>query len=296
MLSSKFYTWHNYRCVYDLYPENGNSAATFPILLIHPIGVGLSRHFWDRFCRGWQQHNQQNLIYNSDLLGCGESDKPHVAYYPHDWAAQLQYFVENIIQKPVIIIVQGALLPIALELSTQKPHLVAGLILAGPPAIPLISQKAPIWQQKLIWNLLDSGLGKLFYRYARREKFLADFSARQLFNSATDVDKEWLDSLGAGAEDLESRHAVFAFLAGFWLQGYREANANLQQPTLVVVGEGASSISKAGKKLSADQWLADYLAILPQGEGVKIPGRNVLPYESTTEFIQAIAPFVQKLS
>jgi hypothetical protein len=58
---------------------------------------------------------------------------------------------------------------------------------------------------------------------------------------------------------------------------------------LVVVGDKASSISRAGKQDTPDQRLADYLKCLSGGKGVKIAGRNVLPYESTSEFVAAIA-------
>ena len=55
---------------------------------------------------------------------------PSVAYYPVDWAEQLQYFLETIVQKPVILIVQGALFPVAISLVKlqQKSNLISGLI------------------------------------------------------------------------------------------------------------------------------------------------------------------------
>lgn len=42
--------------------------------------------------------------------------------------------------------------------------------------------------------------------------------------------------------------------------------------------------------------MADYLKRLPQAQGIQLAGRNVLPYESTAEFIEAIAPFVENIS
>lgn len=146
-------------------------------------------------------------------------------------------------------------------------------------------------QQKLTWNLLDSPLGTAFYFYARRPQFLSSFSTRQLFANADCVDAEWLDMLAKGATNPASRYAVNSFLAGFWRQNYRSAIAAITQPTLVVVGDKASSISRAAGQDTPDQRLADYLECLPQGEGVKNAGRNVLPYESTTEFTATVAAF-----
>ncbi|MFQ4146260.1 alpha/beta hydrolase [Chlorogloeopsis sp. ULAP02] len=293
---TQFYTWHNYRCAYEVFKPINSTSQSIPLLLIHPVGVGLSRQFWQRFCREWYQQGNSNQIYNPDLLGCGESDKPHVACTPGDWAEQLRHFVQTVVQKPVIVVVQGALFAVAIELVKKEPNLIAGLVIATPPAWPLIQKEAPEWQKKGVWNLLNSPLGHLFYRYARREKFLRNFSIKQLFESANSVDAEWLNTLRTGAEDIASRYAVFSFLAGFWLKDYSSAVVCIKQPALVVVGENVSSISQEGKELTADEWLADYLTALPQASVKKAPGRNVLPYESTTEFVSAISPFINEIS
>ncbi|BAY10710.1 alpha/beta fold hydrolase [Calothrix sp. NIES-2098] len=293
---TQFYNWHNYRCAYEVQQPNSSPPQGIPLLLIHPIGVGLSRQFWQRFCREWYQTGHRNQIYNPDLLGCGESDMPHVAYTPDDWAEQLHYFLQTVVQKPVIVLVQGGLLPIALRLIPKEPKLIHSLILSGPPAWPIITKKVPAWRQKLAWNLFDSPFGNAFYRYARTTKFLRSFSTRQLFASGDMVDSEWLDTLVVGAKNTASRHAVFSFLSSFWRQDYSKEIASIQQPTLVVVGEQASSISREGKVATPEERLADYLAYLPQGRGIKIAGRNVLPYESTSEFVSAIAPFIDEFA
>ncbi|MFW9261121.1 alpha/beta fold hydrolase [Nostoc sp. CALU 546] len=293
---SQFYSWQNYRCAYEIHQPINTTSEGVPLLLIHPIGVGLSRQFWQRFCREWYDRGQRNSIYNPDLLGCGESDMPHIAYTPSDWAEQLQYFLQTVVQRPVIVVVQGALLPVAIQLVQKESNLIAGLVLSGPPAWDLMTNKPPKWQEKFLWNVLDSPFGSAFYRYARTQTFLRSFSTRQLFASENAVDAEWLNTLIAGAENLASRHAVFSFLAGFWRQDYTSFIASIEQPTLAVMGETASSISQDNKKETPDERLAHYLACLPQGRGIKINGRNVLPYESTAEFVAAIATFINEVS
>lgn len=290
------YTWNNYRCTYELYQSNGNNADKTPLVLVHPIGVGLSHHFWDRFCQEWLNKGYKNPIYNPDLLGCGESDMPHVAYYPSDWAEQLQYFIKTVVQKPVILVVQGALLPVGIALTRLQPNYIKGLVLSGPPTVSLITENKSSFSQKLRWNLLfDSAFGNAFYRYARSEKFLRSFSINQLFANEQDVDREWLDTLKIGAKNPDSRYAVFSFLAGFWRKNWQEEIGTINQPTLIVMGEAASSIAKSNQRDKSDERLNDYLKYFPNPKGVKIPGRNVLPYESTSEFVQAIAPFIQQL-
>lgn len=290
----QYYTcWGSTRCAYEVH---GNSAEPLPpLLLIPPIGVGLSRHFWDRFIHTWQSQGLPHPLYVPDLLGCGDSDMPRAACTPGDWADQLKVLVEQVIQVPVVVISQGASLPIALELIPKLQPEAKGLVMAGPPAWPVITKETPQWQRKAIWSLLDSPLGRGFYQYARRPAFLESFSVRQLFGSAQDVDQEWLGMLDQGSRDPASRFAVFSFLAGFWRNNYESAIRSLPCPTLVVMGEAASSISQEGKQETPDQRLQIYLDHLTSGEGVKMPGRNVLPYESTQHFVSTVAAFIHRL-
>lgn len=289
---SEFYTWQGYRCAYELYPSTRDSDI--PLVLLHPIGVGLSRYFWHRFCGEWRQRGYENPIYNPDLLGCGESQMPRVAYTPADWAGQVQYFIQTVVKKPVILLAQGAEFTLALALLQHDSSMIQGLVLAGPPAWAVMTQETPTWQQKVTWNLLDSLLGSAFYRYARRRQFLESFSERQLFADASKIDAQWLDTLLDGAVNPDSRYAVFSFLAGFWRQDYEKAIASISLPTLVVVGEKATSISRKGLAETPEQRIAQYLKHLPHGQARQISGRNVLPYESTAEFVAVVAEFVRQ--
>jgi pimeloyl-ACP methyl ester carboxylesterase len=223
---------------------------------------------------------------------------PRIAYTPADWAEQLQYFLQTIVKKPVVLLVQGAELAVALSLVQRQtePNYIQGLVLAGPPAWAVMTDETPTWQQKLTWNILDSPVGSAFYRYARRPQFLRSFSERQLFADDSAVDAQWLDSLLGGAVNPASRYAVFSFLAGFWRQDYEKAIAAISQPTLVVVGEKATSISRTGQSETPEQRSREYLKHLPQGVSRQIPGRNVLPYESTAEFVAVVAEFVNQLT
>lgn len=293
---SQFYHWESYRCAYEIHQPINSTVSDIPILLIHPIGVGLSRQFWQRFCGEWYNTNDDNIIYNPDLLGCGESDTPWKAYTPLDWAKQLQYFLQTVVQKPVIVISQGALSPVAIELFKLEPNLITGLIFSGPTAWSVTIKNAPKWQQKLLWSVFSSPIGNWFFRYARTRKFLSSFSKKQLFASSEAVDEEWLDTLSADAENMGGRYAVFSFLARFWQRDYSGDIAAIHKPTLIVLGETASAISKEGKTETPDERMADYLTCLPQGRGIKIKGRNVLPYESTVDFVLAISSFVKELS
>ena len=304
----KTYTWKDYRCRYEEVSSEKDVGNHSPaLLLVHPIGVGLSNQFWSPFIEQWVHSPAvHNTIYSPDLLGCGESDMPKKAYRPQDWAEQLAYFIEEVVKGPVVLVVQGALLPVAVALMAeheQAAKQVKGLVLSGPPAWRLMTTPTEEWKQSLAWSLFASPLGNAFYRYARREKFLRDFSKKQLFERAEDVSETWLSMLSEGAQDLASRYAVFSFLAGFWRQDYSGAIAQIQQPVLVVMGDEASTIDRKTaqtvRKVTdnpSQKRLQEYMDHFPRAQGVSIPGRNVLPYESTAEFVEVVVPFVKDLA
>ncbi|MEA5466651.1 alpha/beta fold hydrolase [Leptothoe sp. PORK10 BA2] len=292
------YRWQQYTCSYELQKSDSNAT---PLLLIHPIGVGLAGPFWQPFMDQWREHdpmgNQGRDLYVPDLLGCGQSELPRRPYSPRDWAEQLHCLISEVIQRPVILVVQGALLPVALELMADKTMAqgVAGAVLSGPPAWRLITEPTAPWRQRLNWSLFASPLGWGFYQYARRRGFLQSFSQRQLFARSEDVTEAWLAMLDQGSRDMATRYAVFSFLAGFWRQDYGAAIAASQKPILVIMGETASTIDRTAQDTTAQQRLTDYTSHFPQAQGVTIPGRNVLPYESTKEFIAVLRPFVNGL-
>ncbi|CAD5982248.1 alpha/beta fold hydrolase [Planktothrix agardhii] len=299
---SKSYNWQGYECYYEYYPTvNPNIDNDISLLLIHPIGVGLSGNFWYRFCQESRENGLNHAIYNPDLIGCGNSDIPKFAYYPQDWAEQLHYFLQNIIQKPVIVVVQGALLPVAIALTQlqnkSNSNLIKGLILSGPPAWRVMNEPSSEKQQKLVWNLFfDSPIGNLFWLYARRRQFIESFSIRQLFAKAEDVDQNWLDLLETGSKNDQSRYAVYSFLAGFWRQNYMDIMAEISIPTLAVFGTTASSISRSGFSETPEQRCQLYEKGWKNCQSAIIPGRNVLPYESTSEFVKIVAKFIRQLT
>lgn len=299
--ATQFYEWKDYRCAYEVH-HSSDDASTPPLLLIHPIGVGLSRWFWHPFCQTWVNSHYPGTLYNPDLLGCGESDMPRAAYYPDDWASQLLHFVKTVIQQPVVLVSQGALFPVALQMlqQIQDEAWIHGLVLSGPPGWSLITQDVKPRQKMLLWNLLfDSPFGNVFYRYARRKAFLDSFSRRQLFArehvSENPIEGAWLDRLQEGSEDMATRHAVFSFLAGFWRVDYTKAIEAVQQPTFVLFGDEASGIDRVSKTESAQQRLNDYLQHMPNAQGKLIAGRNVMPYESTQIFAEETAQWMNAL-
>ena len=294
---TKYYQWQKYKCAYTSY--NTDCVSEYAIVLIHPVGVGLSGIFWNRFLKAQAQSTVKMPIYNPDLLGCGESDLVHIAYDPKDWATQLNHFIDTVVKKPVILISQGASFPIAIYMSSGdlKCELIKGMILSGPPAWNIMVNGGNIRISEIIWNVFfDTIFGSFFYKYAQRKEFIQSFSVKQLFANPENVDDEWLDMLVEGAVNPKNRYAVFSFLAGFWRKNYTRLMTQLDQQILLLVGDTATSVSKDGFKEAPDKRIELYEKNIPNVQSKIIKGRNVLPYESTSEFLNEVIDFCQKFS
>ena len=256
--------------------------------------MGLSNRFWDRFQQEWRSEADGRELLAPDLLGCGQAACLNQPLTPTDWAAPLIEHLRARGQEPVVIVSQGASLPIALALQAQAPELVSGLIAISPPGWRVLSEPFPQKRARQLWRLLFSGpLGALFYSYARRRGFLESFSRKNLFAQPNAVDDEWLETLQVGSETMESRWAVFSFLAGFWRRNWEPQLTGLSIPLLVVFGQTATGIGRSRNWDDVEERLRTYRQKLPAAAISTIEGRNVLPYESPKACVACLKQWLQ---
>ena len=267
-----------------------------PLLLIHPVGVGLSSRFWDRFIRSWHKDNPETVLLAPDLIGCGEAEYSRNPITPDDWAQPLIDVMRQRNDGPAVLVAQGTTLPIALALVERAPELVCGLVAISPPGWRVLHETFPIERSRQLWRWLFQGpIGNLFYRYARRRNFLKSFSQKNLFAQAQDVDEEWLQALNEGSRNMESRWAVYSFLAGFWRSNWEPQLTNLKLPLHVVFGSSAMGIGRSRSWDDLDRRLATYRLKLPDAAIETIPGKNVLPYESPEACVSCIQNWLKTL-
>ena len=212
----------------------------------------------------------------------------------------------------VVLVVQGGLLPVALEMWRNCPEAIAGVIFSSPPPLRFFTSGAPEEvgvrrrfrdsqrtmpsrrQQRALWLLSQSTLGGLFFRYLRgaNGKRIRAFSERNLFHRPENVDDEWMEMCHAGSRDTRSRHATFAYLVGTvpggsWRDDRSGLLASLDVPCQVLRGD---TVEGAAERLRA------FLASVPRAScSALVPdGRAVLPYENAADVCDLIATFMAK--
>lgn len=292
------YLFGGFECAYRRKPAAPGFEGKPPVLLIHPLGIGLSSWFFDPFLEQWNGSE----VWVPDLIGCGASEAwvpdQRTLAVPEDYVRSLQALWRDEIRRPMVALSQGGLAPLAIRLAAQESstfqgsRAVRGLVLASPPEWQTITDGLSEAEVQRNFERLGatlgspSALGTLGYRALCARPFVRFFSDQFLFAEAADA--RFVDACCEFARP-SRRWPVLAFNAGLMGQrGLGDELRRLRQPTLVLAGE------TAGKPLSDDG--RGYEQAMQNAQVRKLAGRNVLPWESTSATCEAVLSFVDSVS
>jgi pimeloyl-ACP methyl ester carboxylesterase len=147
-----------------------------PLLLVHPVGIGMSSWFWDEFLDNWQG----GAVYAPDLIGCGIDNgsdawvpEERGLFFPLSWAKGCETMIQKIIlpssnpissllgKKKVAVVTQGGLAPVGVMLAARNPDTVSNLIMTSPPTWNDMTAAVPEAELEKNYNFLRSPLGGL---------------------------------------------------------------------------------------------------------------------------------------
>lgn len=301
----KSYNNDGYKLTYLYKPSSPKYRNEAPLLLIHPVGIGMSSWFWERF----MEQEDSPEMYAVDLIGCGLAHGADAwdplqrgMSVPLAWVKACEALMqEQVVGKRLpaslssslpflsspryTVVTQGGLAPVGLLLTARNLDTVDNLVLTSPPTdlTTPVSEKALArnynfftgkWTAPLAFGLLET---------RRAVKFFSN-----LFLFQQPCDDEWLDQ--AEAETCEAaRPPVQVFNAGFCqARSYQpELQAlvdSVSTRVLVLQGQGDTP-RNANRQDYYQQQLGHSCRV------VTLPGKNVLPWESPRETLQAILGF-----
>ena len=295
--------------------RNDASASYYPpVVMVPPVGVGIDRKFYTKLLDEWERLGLPVELHALDLLGCGSSRPlPRRFYTPEVWAEQVLEYVQTSVGRPVVLMVQGGMAPVALEtwrMGGGRPT-IAGVIFMSPPPfqffamrtaaiaadydeeqLALIPPRTRRWQ-RLFWLLAQSSVGGFAFRYLRgkRGERIREFSEANLFARAAAVDEKWVEQCVAAARPTRTRHATFSYLCGTipdggcWRDDRSEQLESLDVPCQVIRGD---NVPDAAERLRA----ASDLLAMPSCCAVVKGARAVLPYEAPRATAELVARFM----
>jgi pimeloyl-ACP methyl ester carboxylesterase len=122
------WVWRGWQIRYTyIHPQKNNSDTT-PLILLHGFGASI----------GHWRHNIQVLgehhtVYALDILGFGASEKASTNYSVDLWAEQIYDFWKTFIRKPIILVGNSIGSLISLNVATNYPEMVTGIIMMSLP-------------------------------------------------------------------------------------------------------------------------------------------------------------------
>ena len=211
------------------------------IVLLHPVGIGLSSWFWTRVMA-----ELPNEVYAPDFIGCGRSDPWDPAerglFLPLDYSRQVEELWRQKIGKPCCVVAQGGLAPVGVYLASRSSdrwdgaRAVAGLALSAPPPFADLAEGLDSAEVARNLDFLQSSLGRQLVKLLRSSFFVRFFSNLFLFADA--CDEAWIGNCLTDDERPKSIEPVLTFAA----RGRRRRARPLRR------AQDASSPARAGHR------------------------------------------------
>lgn len=316
--SLKEYEYDGWKLTYRFRPASHGFENESPMLLIHPVGIGLSSWFWERL---ESTSLDGPALIAPNLIGCGISEgsaewdpDKRGLFIPLDWVKGCEALMNHTREsndlcspsvesrnddeakelsnsplsvwntfrndQPWVVISQGGLAPIAVLLAARNPQLVGNVVLASPPQWK--DMTTPMPEQSLSTNLrfFRGPLGRLAFDVLETSWAIRLFS--NLFLFGTPCDDRWIER-AVQEMGRRARPPVAVFNSGFVLNKSLEKEMlTIKQPVLLVEGFDDSR----NRQEYAEKMIHCRIS--------KVIGKNVLPWEQPDAFLEVVLDFVSR--
>lgn len=290
-IDCRLYTHDGWTCAYRYKAAQSyeDQQRYTPLLLIHPVGIGLSSWFWTNL----MQH-YRGEVYAVDLIGCGTIGgdlwDPQVRgmFFPLTWAEQCVTLIQKEIQRPCAVVCQGAVAPVAVVLTHSCPQHISHLVLTSPPEYTDMVQPLPTSTLERNYRFYQSPFwGRLAFAALENRFAIQLFSNLFLFDSPIKADNIFVtNAVNECTNNLLLRTPIMAFNAGLLLhRSLTEELVNIRQPALVLCGESDRSRNK-NRQGYQDSMKDSTLKV--------IRGKNILPWEFPEEVCDELVEFITK--
>ena len=246
-------------------------------------------------------------MYAPDLLGCGLENGNDVwnpgAEVPAraDQSTTLAYVeaIETLIHDKVlpsstsgspaqtcVLVSQGGMAPVAIELAKRNPQIISHLILITPPTWKEITQPLPLEHRFKKYKAYTSPVSYTFYDALEMPLGFKAYMRRYFKRRLDDQFVSFATERGRVTK--EARGTIASFNSGaLFDKSYEEELRHIEQPTLILVGDADDKRNRARQ---------DYLMNMPNAAMATIDGKAALPWESPVETRNVLRTFLEEHS
>lgn len=289
-----------FEATYERYPSRFGDVAYAvkgqgsPLLLLHAPRIGASMEEWSQVIDALAANH---TVYALDYLGWGNSDRTRGICSAREMIEEVQFFIEDIIGEPCIVLASGQSAPIVVNAAAQTPELFKKLVLICPTEEASDVFEKVLWHghwppqlligiQKAAETLAASSFLNTSISNVLTTKNVITAIARELFYDQKFVTPALVNYLYTSAHQNGIRAEVFSHLSGKLDIAWEEAWSQCEQPALIVWGRNAPPEAID----SATKWLA----IKPTAELQMIDRAGLLPHwEQKGEFLKIVAEWLK---
>jgi len=278
----RYYEHNEWKCAYRYKPAECDNLI--PLLLIHPVGIGMSSWFWNNL-----MHQYQGEVYAVDLIGCGTiggdtwDPDAHGMFFPLTWVQQCEILLRKVICRPCAVVCQGAVAPVGVLLTWRdcqmqfapentsatwsNQNFISHLILSSPPTYKAMIEPLPMSTLRRNYQFYRSFLGGLAFDALENRFAIKLFSNLFLFDNP--VDDNFITNAVTECKK-ELRSPIMAVNAGMLMhRSWKDELASISQPTLVLCGD--TDPRRKGQRAYQEAMMHCTFKV--------IRGKNILPWE-----------------
>lgn len=247
-----------------------------PILLVHDLTTYSSGYEWHKVT---DILSETHTVYCIDLLGCGNSDKPHILYTNFLYVQLITDFIKNVIGERTTVVATGESSSFVLAACNSNEELFGEIFMINPMDINILT-KSPNKLSSFITKVINTPVfGTFLYNVFTRERKIRSLFETDYYSNYT-FEEDYITKVYYESAHTDGSKYLFASLSGFY--------------TMLNVSHCLKSIKKnifiiVGKNLDEYKEIAEeYQDVLPYVNIYSVEDTKYLPQLEKPEEVAEI--------
>lgn len=247
-----------------------------PLFLVHGIYAGASSFEFRKLAPLLAQTHR---VVAFDLLGCGLSAMPDVAYSPELYVDQIADLVAAFAQEPVVLAGSSLGAAFAIQTAARIPHRVAKLVGICPTGLGGVFDEDAGFAQRSLGELVHTPvIGESAFNGISSNASIRSFLRTRVYANPQAVTKEIVDHYHAVTHQPGARFVPARLLAGALNCNVARDLPFVAAPFLLLWGERASRANPLSKA-------SEYVRLAKDARLVTFRQSGLLPHEEEPEAV-----------
>jgi pimeloyl-ACP methyl ester carboxylesterase len=272
------WTWRGH----EIFATEAGSGS--PVILIHGVYAGASSF---EFRKLFGLLAERHRVVAFDLLGCGLSARPNVAYSAELFTDLIVDALGEFAGEPATVVGSSIGAAFALRAATRTPDRVRALVAICPTGLGGTLDEEPTFARGTVTTVFRAPLlGESLFNILSSHAAIRWYLEKRAYADPASVTKEVVDHYYAVAHQPGARFAAAYFIGGGLNCNVARDLPFVEAPLLIAWGEQASSLSPLANA-------GEFLKLAQHARLVTFPNSGLLPHDEEPEMLRdAIEAFL----